>query len=349
MTLSPTDKKFSVPPSKFPSPVREREILRVSGRLVGADQEAAAKTACDEVLRWAQNKAIGKFGISAWNHEPFEQLSSGRSRVVVRIDEPEASIWAIRVEDPDKTIAGRIWTTEVVIARRDMEPAKCTVRLLVSSPEVILEVEPHVPGVVRQIIKKPGLQSGYRLTDRPMTIKSEEDTNLLIDALLDSSRTLPVIVLTVPSYSVDPYKPLIDARSLAEACAGLAIVIIMPAQYTWNLRERFGQRLSVFEGAVRIYLQGFSEDSNPFGGHDLILPDRFSTPEGEAITLKRLRWSAALGSVTRLSLGTDIVTFASLRLKSLEQQQLALQKIGATDKEHSTQHREQLRSSRTEL
>ena len=333
MTFSSADKKHSLLPARFPSPVREREILRVSGRLVGVDQDVAAKIACDEVLKWAQNKAISKFDKSEWNYEPFEQLSSGRSRVVVRINEPTASIWAIRVEDPDKTIAGRIWTTEVVITRPEAEPAKCTVRLLVSSPEVILEVEPHVPGVVRQIINKPGLQSGYRLTDKPMTIKSEADTYLLIDALLDSSRTLPIIVLTVPSSSVDPYRPLLDASSLAQACAGLAIVIILPAQFTWHLTERFGQMLSVFEGAVRIYLQGLTEDANPFGGHDLILADRFSTPEGAATTLKRLRWSAALGSVTRLRLGKDVVTFASLRARSLELQQSALQNAGAPDKE----------------
>lgn len=333
----PTQSTDNLPQIVLPrslATVREREILRVAGYLIGGDRNAAVKIACDEVLRWAQKKAVGRFEKAALNYEPFEQLSSGRSRVAIRIDEPDKSIWAIRIEDPDREIAGRIWTTEIAVADCKGDYPKFTVRLLAASPEVMLEVEPHVPGVVRQIISKLGLHCGaYRLTDKPMPIKSDSDANLLIGALLDPYRTLPIIVLSVPSGSYDPYLPLIDARQLAQACAGLAIVIILPAQFTWNLTERFGTRLSVYEGAVRIYQRGFTEDANPFGGHDLILADRFSNPEGAAITLKRLRWSAALGSITNLSLGTDVMTFASLRLKSLERQQMVLQSIGATDKE----------------
>jgi len=333
----PTQSNDKLPQIVLPrslATVREREILRVAGYLIGGDRNAAVKIACDEVLRWAQKKAVVRFEKTAFNYEPFEQLSSGRSRVAIRIDEPDKSIWAIRVEDPDREIAGRIWTTEIAVADCKGDDPKFTVRLLVASPEVMLEVEPHVPGVVRQIINKPGLHCGaYRLIDKPMPIKSDSDANLLMGALLDPYRTLPIIVLSIPSGSYDPYLPNIDARQLAQACAGLAIVIILPAQFTWNLTERFGPRLSVYEGAVRIYQRGFTEDANPFGGHDLILADRFSNPEGAAITLKRLRWSAALGSITNLSLGTDVMTFASLRLRSLERQQMVLQSIGTTDKE----------------
>lgn len=319
---------------RIPSQVREREILRVSVSIRGEDSDATSKLARDEVLRWAQTKAVSKFGEQAWRHEPFEQLASGRSRVVVCIDEKDAQIWAIRVEDPDRAIAGRIWTTEIVVTNRKGQQPKITLRLLVGSREQILDLEPHVPGVIRQLINKIGLEAGaYRLTDKPMTITTEAGVNLLIDALVDKSRTLPIIVVSVPEWAGNPHSPLIDPTSLAQACAGLAIVLILPAQFTWNLSDRFGQRLSVFGGAIRVYLQGFTDDANPFGGHDLILPDRFDTAEGIAITLKRLRWAAALGSVTRLALGTDLVPFGSLRLQSLEQQQRSLKASGASEQE----------------
>jgi hypothetical protein len=215
------------------------------------------------------------------------------------------------------------------------KPTKFTVRQLLGSAEITLaEIEPHVPGIVRQIIKKPGLYSGiFKLTDNPLQIKSESDTILLIDALLDASRTLPIIVASVPSNSHVLDKPLLDVKALSKACAGLALVIVLPARFTWQLTERFGKRLSVFEGAVRIYLQGFTEDANPFGGHDLILPDRISSADGAAATMKRLRWSAALGSVTRLKLGSDVTTFAAIRLRSLEQRQIELRDTGASEQE----------------
>ncbi len=313
--------------------MREREILRVSGTLHGSDHASATRDACNEILKWAQTKAVGRFESSAWAHQSFEHVSSGRSRVAVRLDEGASSVWAIRVEDPDRETAGRIWTTEIALESQSGQPAKFTLRLLLGSPEATLdEIEPHVPGVVRQLIRKPGIYAGiFRLTDQPLTINSESDANLLIDALLDTTRTLPIIVASVPATSSQLDCPLIDATALAKACAGLAIVLVLPARFTWLLTERFGRRLSVYEGAVRIYLQGFTEDANPFGGHDLILADRLVSPEGAATTLKRLRWSAALGSVTRLKLGQDVTPFASIRLKYLENQQLQLQKDGASD------------------
>jgi hypothetical protein len=324
--------------------VREREILRVHGTLHGNAQSDSMKRACDEVLRWAQTKAVGKFESAAWNHQSFEQVASGRSRVAVRVDEGESSIWAIRVEDPDREIAGRIWTTEIVLASHAGRGTTFTVRQLVGSPELTLvDVEPHVPGIVRQIIKSPGLAAGiFRLTDQPLTVSSEKETSLLIDALLDPSRTLPIIVASVPAGSTQLDKPFINTVELAKACAGLAIVIVLPARFTWQLTERFGKRLSVYEGAVRIYLQGFTEDANPFGGHDLILADRLGSEEGLSTTLKRLRWMAALGSVTRLKLGTDVPVFASIRLKNLEYQQLQLQRAGASDQEQLNASRKRI-------
>jgi hypothetical protein len=62
------------------------------------------------------------------------------------------------------------------------------------------------------------------------------------------------------------------------AAAGMAIVVILPAEFSWTLTERFGKQLSVYEGAVRVYLPGFTEDANPFGGHELILPHWLTSP-----------------------------------------------------------------------
>ncbi len=148
--------------------------------------------------------------------------------------------------------------------------------------------------------------------------------------MIDVERTLPFIVLTVPSGAVDPFKPLLDAKVLAEACAGLATVFILPSEFTWNLTERFGKRLSVYEGAARIYLQGFTEDANPFGGHELVLLSESSHSLAADTALTRLRWMAANASIRRLVLGREIAPFAALRLKSLEERQVQLREGRAT-------------------
>ncbi len=331
--------------TKSSLPIREREVLRVSGVLAEDDFQHAAYAARAQVLRWAENRAPSRFSSEAWAQQSFEHLSSGRSRVAVRLSVNGADYWSIRVEDPDKSVAGRIWTTEVTISVAESGPAVFTTRLLVGSSEQTLDIEPHVPGVVRQVISSPGLHSGsFKITDKAHTIRSEKGAALLTEALVSGARKLPIIVLSVPSSTADPELPLLNTKLLAEACAGLAIVIILPANFTWALTERFGKRLSVYEGAVRIYLPGFTEDANPFGGHELILPNQISNPDAASKALTRLRWIAANASVRRLVLGKDIVPFASLRLRTLEKKQLELRESGATEREQLDATREALKT-----
>jgi hypothetical protein len=311
--------------------VRENEILRVSALLAGDNPDEAIGIARRAVLQWAQNRTTGKLPEEAWKHESFDHISGGRNCSAVRLLSDTDDIWAIRVEDPDKQVAGRIWTSEIAVLR-DGAGGRFTLRLTVGSPEPRLDVEPHVPGVVLQVIETPGLAAGSfkRLPAKPVTIRSQNDVNLLIDALLDPSRRLPIIVLSVATEAAGEYQPSFDAKELARACSGLALVVVLPARFSWNLTYRFGKRLSVYEGAARVYLPGFTEDANPFGGHELVLPRQ---AVGDAEGLKRLRWIAATGSVRRLELGTDVLSFAQLKLRSLEQRQRELVKGGAAEHE----------------
>src|SRR4029077_14297866 len=117
-----------------------------------------------------------------------------------RISSEADDIWVIRVEDPDKSVPGRIWTTELAVFL-DNGVGRFTARQIVGSPELRLDVEPHVPGVVLQIIDKPGLVAGNfkRVPAKPVTIRPQTDANLLIDTLVEPSRKLPTIVLSVAS------------------------------------------------------------------------------------------------------------------------------------------------------
>lgn len=330
IAAQPSDLLIRRPPLQ----VREREVLRVSARLAGANPGDAVAAARNEALRWARNKTIGNLPSEAWDHNSFEHLSGGRNCAAVRLKSGDEDVWAARVEDPDKTVPGRIWTTEIAVTCMPGKAGRFTLRLLVGSPEVSLRTEPHVPGVVRQVVSSPGLNAGpIRLTDKVVVARSQRDAELLIDGLLNPSRKLPIIILSVPSNSTDPYKPLLDAGTLAKACTGLALVVVLPSQFSWALTERFGKQLSVYEGAARVYLPGFTEDANPFGGHELILPRRPSTTEDAESALTRLRWIAANGSVRRLQLGIDVLSFAPLKALALEQRQRELQKVGATDLE----------------
>jgi len=315
--------------------LREQEVLRVAVELSGDNPLEAVNEARDQVLRWAQKKVIGRLPAEAWQHKSFEHFSSGRLCAATQLEDTSRNIWSLRIEDPDKTVAGRTWTTEIaILTSLESQVAAFSLRLLVGTPEESLIIEPHVPGVIRQLIDKPGLTAGtYKLIDRPATIRNKNEIELLIKALLDPSRKLPIIALSVPSGASDPYQPLLDARTLAKACTGLAITVVIPAEFTWDLTERFGKQLAVYEGAARVYLPGFTEDANPFGGHELVLPTGVLTTVTANALLTRLRWIAANGSVRRLQLGRDVLAFTSLKAQEIQQRQAQLAETGATDRE----------------
>lgn len=205
---------------------------------------------------------------------------------------------------------------------------------MVSTTENRLEIEPHVPGVVRQIIGTPGVWSGnYKLVDQPLRIDSSHAADIFIRALLDPSRKLPIIALSTVEDTSEPGQFSLDAKTLAQACAGLAIVATLSSDASWALTEQFGKQLSVYNGAARVYLPGFTEDANPFGGHELLLPHGFEKPEIAERALTRLRWIAANGSVRRLQLGVDLRAFSALKAQELQRRQVALQNAGATVRE----------------
>jgi hypothetical protein len=317
-----------------PRQITEREILRISATLDGPDFITSAKAARDQVIKWANNKTSGRLPAAAFDHQTFEHLSSGRSASAVRIQEPDSDVWSLRVEDPDKTVAARVWTTEITIINRNNNFSHFGLRLTAGFTEESLDIEPHVPGVVRQIISSPGLFSGtFRLQDIPIQIPDAKYANLLMAALLSPDRRLPIIILSVPPGAADRFGTPIDSLALAKACAGLAIVVVLPSEFCWSLTERFGRRLSVYNGAARVYLPGFTEDANPFGGHELIFPEQLTSEAGSRAALTKLRWISAIGSIRRLELGKDVFAFASIKSQSLQKRQLELQGAGRTTQE----------------
>jgi hypothetical protein len=250
----------------MPKVVREHEILRIAANINGKDPVKSAATARHAVLKWAQNRSGGRLPTDAWDFQSFDYFSGGRNSLGVRIESDASDIWAIRADDPDKHVPGRIWTTEVVVGLLTNQPARFSARLLVSTSEDELEIVPHTPGFVQQVAESCGLFRGhYEITPEPWLIDSDGEADRLLEALLDQERKLPIFVLTVPDSAIYRNQPLLDAPSLARATMGIGHVAVLPAFLTWMLTQRFGRQRSVFGGAVRAYLSGFTEDANPYG------------------------------------------------------------------------------------
>ncbi|MFL9913943.1 hypothetical protein PQR75_00745 [Paraburkholderia fungorum] len=205
-----------------------------------------------------------------------------------------------------------------------------SLRLLASSPETRLQVEPAVPGLVRRIATTCGLQqSGSRLDASAWHIASEHDTQELVTSLLDPTRTLPYLGCSVAEHATQPG---INCHMLARVTLGMARVVVVPAAHTWVLTQHQGKSLSVYNGAVRAYMLGNSYDANPFA-HRLFFVNANSDEERAKLTLAALRWIAANESIRRLQLGADVLAFSAVREAGLDVERERLKQAGSADTE----------------
>lgn len=299
---------------RLPREARDIEVLRVSAQLSGDDFAASADAARKAALAWAKKRAGRALPKEAWDLQDFELFAGGRNSSAVRISNADLDVWALRAEDPDKNVAGRVWTTEIVVGGQSNARPHVSLRLVVSTAEPEFRVEPHVPGPVLQMIDAPGLVSGARtLASSPTIINSENDVHDLCDYLEDPARKLPVFVCALAGS--DGIKSSINVDLLAKATAGMARVFCVPAPQAWVITERFGRFLSVFNGGVRAYLPGFSISDDPFR-HRLFLASDLKESGGAAACVRSLRSLAATSSISETRLGKDILEFAAVRTAS---------------------------------
>lgn len=297
----------------MPRSARNIEILRVSALLDGEDFVESANVARTAVLKWASKRAGTPLPKDAWDHRDFDLMAGGRNSAALRISNDAMDLWALRAEDPDKKVAGRIWSTEVVIGGEATKRPHLSLRLIVSTTERDFRVEPHIPGTILQMIEAPGLIRGSRpLLAVPRVIQSENDAEDLCDHLEDPDRRLPVFVVVVPD---DGSAPLIDDMAVGKATAGLARVVRIAEASTWVLTKRFGRYRSVFNGGVRAYMSGFSATDDPYS-HRLFLGEALRQTGAANACAAWLRTVAAEVSISATRLGKEVLEFSSVRTAS---------------------------------
>ncbi|MBZ0122786.1 MAG: hypothetical protein K8F31_02760 [Roseovarius sp.] len=310
--------------------MRDIEILRMSVQLEGEDYDTSAETARKAALAWAKKRAGRALPKAAWELQDFELPVGGRSSTAVRIENERLDLWALRAEDPDKNVAGRVWSTEIVIGGEVGSRPHVSLRLIVSTSEPDFHIEPHVPGPVLQMIDSPGLIRGARrLSTEPVMIQTENDAEDLCDHLEDPERRLPIFVVALSEGATEP---VIDTTVLAKATAALARVVHVPAELTWVLTNRFGKYRSVFNSGVRTYLRGFSATDDPFR-HRLFLEADLRKTGGAVARVRSLRALAAAVSISETRLGKDVLDFASVRTASRKLRKTDLADRAASDEE----------------
>lgn len=289
---------------------REHEICRLQFEF---RDHGSAQDAKKIVLEWAEKRTGKKFPVDAWNYKSFETLSAGRNAMASVIDQEGVSIWGLRHEDPDKEVAGRIWSTEVVIGELSGQKPKMSLRLLAHSGEDFIPVKISVPGFVFQIFRSIGLTSDITgLSIEPKYVLTDDNFDKFFDFLKNPERRLPIIVVTTERRSGES---LIIPNNLAKATLGMAHTYVLNEHTAWLLSEKIGRELSVFDGGIRIYMPDFAEDDSLFA-HKLLIGKNLQLGFEKGKADSWFRRLAAEFSLERLKLGTKVLSYSRIRSES---------------------------------
>jgi len=312
--------------------VRQHEVLRIAGQLSYNHQPNVADATIREVLKWVQRRCGGQLPTEAWEHKSFDYLSGGRNSSCVRLQSATSDLWAIRADDPDKTIANRVWSTEVVVGLLQNQPIQFSTRLLVSTPESELKIGPHTPGFIQQIVGNCGIFKDKKsVCLEPTVFETEADTEKLIEYMIDPSRSLPIFAITLDENKESNHS-ILDIASLSRAVLGTGYVAVLHPAATWRLTEKFGKLRSVFGGAARVYLPGFSGDADPYI-HHLVLANQLDTIESATRAARWMKQLAAKESILRTKLGRDVLSFSTIRNINLQLRQEGLRDEAASPNE----------------
>jgi hypothetical protein len=267
------------------------------------------------VLRWLDNRAGSRLPNNAWEGDSFELEEVGAQRTAaVTVSDPH--YWAARLDDADRYVPQRVWTTEIGIGEHARGTVLVGARLFCSTRGDLVPFNRSVPGFIRQIVEgQPAELDGHSISTRPRVIATEEDVDDLVGLLISPVRTCDVIVFSLPERSTDPLETAASASEVALRTIGGAHVTILTGPASYMLTDRVGKEFSVFHQGVRTYRPGFNPNQDEPFSHPLALPSRIAAwPDDGARAYERFLVAQALArTVSRSDIENKLPSFAAVR------------------------------------
>lgn len=311
---------------------REREVLKISGNLCEIQGGNAVDRAIRHVLTWAQKRRPYNLPGPAWDGQDFDYMSGGRNCSAIRFNSDDTDIWAFRADEADKHVANRSWITEIIIAKKGDGEPHFAARLSVNSNEEVVDAVPATPGYVRQIANDGGIVCGqYRALDSVHFFDSEDQVDDLLDQILSPHRTIPLVVVAGTLDEKGNVVVPFNLETFATLMVGVAHVSVISPDHTSQMTDRLGRRLSVFNGGIRVYRVGFTDEDRLFMGNHLILGKNLQDLDDANAESERLRELLARDSLRRNMWDKRVISYSSVKSLTIDRRREEQDQIGATD------------------
>lgn len=313
---------------------RVRSVSQVLLTFQSGDPKKTFGEIRKEALQWLARRAGRPLPKHAWDGESFDMLEVGAQPVsALALEDPY--YWCFRISDADKEIARRNWTTEAGILLDDsgvLFGCRLQCVALGESPNFVATI----PGVVAQVVNHhASYLDGRRISLKAWNVDSESAVVELVDLLLDSARSRPVIVISLGDKDGHDGRGVIDADDLARLTVGAAHVVTLTGNASYALTDQLGKQFSVFHQAVRTYRPRLDVNEDAPTEHPIALPGSIEErADGGAMAFKRFLVERALrDTVVGVDIYQQLPSFADVHAQALKQKRTKASATGASDKE----------------
>ena len=248
-----------------------RAISRCSFNLTDTNAFERAIEAC---VGWMAPKTGGRLPADAVRGAPFDledQYQANPCRAV-RLEVPGRAVWAARLAEfvdapADGSAPPRTWITELFVEREAGEMVRFGAQLSFVGRPDDRDFALTRPRLVFDILERLSAEADGEALREVATQVGAVDVDGLESLLYAEGRRLPVISL---SESADGGF-LVDPLQVARRLSGTAHVVQLNTEASWELTKSVGKQMSVFGGAVRVYMPGLTDEDEDRFRHPLFL------------------------------------------------------------------------------
>lgn len=231
-----------------------------------------------QVLQWFEEKVPG-YMTEAMRSLRSDTIDYHGLQQLTVIADTERGFWAGRLRYADRprgnqlAVAGRTWTAEVVIRTQGNAVHVGVQMFMAARHGVDQTLQYDRPELIPMLEASLGLADITRLTPQAPEISSKA-----LAALIDHPlRRRSVVVLTKPDRPEPGFPYLLDRTAIGSQLLGIAWVVCLSPDETYEWTEQVTRTWTVYGGAVRTYKPFLDwEDSEPFE-HPLTFGDRIAS------------------------------------------------------------------------
>ena len=310
-----------------------RPVSQVILRLRRDGDRAPFEASRGTVLEWMARRAGKQLPDEARNGESFTLDDIGAQRTEA-VGIPNPRYWAARLDDADKTVAQRVWTTEIGIGEQEDGSALLGCRLQCVTRGDDLVFDRSIPRFIRDVVEQiPAELEGRSMAVEPWFVENTDQVEELVELLLDPQRGCDVFVFALPEGSTNPDETVASAIEVARRTVGAAHVAVITGPASFQLSDQIGKEFSVYRQAVRTYRPGFDPRKDEPFSHPLGLPGRIAEwPNGGPEAYEHLLISQALNrSISGQEIEHRLPPFMEVRRIATELRRDAAKKEGSSD------------------